>query len=205
MGPRVRGDDARWRSRWYFEFNFQTANSYSSLRAKRSNPWYRTKKEWIASAYALRRFGGLLPCEARAASGAGSSLSLLAMTSGYTSSIPRRACARAVLASSPQEKRGRRECRALAAPAASRANKKAHEHSRYGHTGLARHSPLNGFSVSFVLPGDRAFLPPSPARSSPRKLDISVGMPGPHDLTVRNATRSSAAPPASTASRTQRP
>ena len=37
------------------------------------------------------------------------------------------------------------------------------------------------------LPGDRAFLPPSPARRIKRlrKLSISVGMPGPHDFAVR--------------------
>jgi hypothetical protein len=35
---------------------------------------------WIASAFALRRFGGLQPCVACAASEEGSSLSLLAMT-----------------------------------------------------------------------------------------------------------------------------
>src|SRR5437879_13023830 len=37
---------------------------------------------WIASAFAPRRFGGLEPCEACAASEEGSSLSLLAMTGG---------------------------------------------------------------------------------------------------------------------------
>jgi hypothetical protein len=47
------------------------------------------------------------------------------------------------------------------------------------------HSLRDGFN-SFLraLPGDRALLPPSLARSS-RKLDISVGMPGPHDFAVR--------------------
>src|SRR5579863_5134903 len=40
----------------------------------------RNEQGWIASAYALMRFGELLPCEARAASVAGSSLRLLAMT-----------------------------------------------------------------------------------------------------------------------------
>ena len=34
------------------------------------------------------------------------------------------------------------------------------------------------------------------------RLDISVGMSGPHDFAVRKPARSSAAPPASTASRT---
>jgi hypothetical protein len=49
------------------------------------------------------------------------------------------------------ENRGRRECRAHDAPAASRAMKKAHEHSHHGHTGITRHSPRNGFTAYFVL------------------------------------------------------
>jgi hypothetical protein len=47
--------------------------------------------------------------------------------------------------------RGRRECRARDAPAASRAMKKAHERSHHGHTGTTRHSPRNGFTAYFVL------------------------------------------------------
>jgi hypothetical protein len=39
-------------------------------------------------------------------------------------------------------------------------------------------------TVSFVLPGDRAFLPPSPANKI-RELDASVGASGPHDFSVR--------------------
>src|ERR1700690_2166624 len=50
---------------------------------------------------------------------------------------------------------------------------------------IARHSPRNGFNGFLrALPGDRAFLPPSPAESS-RELDASVGASGPHDFTVR--------------------
>jgi hypothetical protein len=30
-------------------------------------------------------------------------------------------------------------------------NKKAHERSHHGHTGITRHSPRNGFTVSFVI------------------------------------------------------
>src|SRR6266702_3036818 len=65
----------------------------------------------------------------------------------------------------PSEIRGRRECRALDAPVASRAIKnKAHEHSRHGHTGYTRHSPRNGFNGFLrALPGDQACLTPSPA------------------------------------------
>ncbi len=38
--------------------------------------------------------------------------------------------------------------------------------SHHGHTGNTRHSPRNGFNGFLrTLPGDRAFLPPSPPRS----------------------------------------
>jgi hypothetical protein len=61
--------------------------------------------------------------------------------------------------------------------------------SHHGFSQINRHSPRNGFN-GVVLPGDRtgdrAFLPPSSARSSSRQLGISVGMPGPHDFAVRN-------------------
>src|SRR4051794_35260354 len=58
--------------------------------------------------------------------------------------------------------------------------------SHHGHTGITRHSPRNGFN-GFLrdLPGDRALLPPSPAKVVFRKLDASVGASGPHDFTVR--------------------
>src|SRR6266702_5463177 len=42
--------------------------------------------------------------------------------------------------------------------------KKAHEHSHHGHTGFTRHSPRNGFNGFLrALPGDQAYLTPSPA------------------------------------------
>ena len=50
------------------------------------------------------------------------------------------------------------------------------------------------------LLGDRAFLPPSPARSS-CELDLSIGRPGPRDFTVRDKAHSSDVPSASIASR----
>src|SRR5260221_13999571 len=52
-----------------------------------------------------------------------------------------------------------------------------------------------------ALPGDRACLPPSPAKVAFRELDTSVGGSGPHDFAVRITRRSSKAPSASTASR----
>ena len=63
-------------------------------------------------------------------------------------------------------------------------------HHRFAET--IRHSlrdGLNGFLRA--LPGDRASLSPSLARSSPRKLDISVGISEPHDFAVRKPHRSS--------------
>ena len=73
--------------------------------------------------------------------------------------------------------------------------------SHHGHTGNTRHSPRNGFNGFLrALPGDRALLPPSPAKVVFRKLDASVGASGPHDFTVRLSAARQAAPSASTAS-----
>src|SRR2546421_1431519 len=59
--------------------------------------------------------------------------------------------------------------------------------SHHRFTGAARHSPRNGFNGFLrALPGDRAYLPPSPAGDS-RKLDASVGASEPHDFAVREA------------------
>ena len=52
-----------------------------------------------------------------------------------------------------------------------------------------------------LSPVSRAFLPPSPARSSPHELDASVGASGPHDFAVRKLRPRLQAHPASTASR----
>jgi hypothetical protein len=98
--------------------------------------------------------------------------------------------------------RGRRECRAHNAPAASRVIKnKTHEHSHHGHTGITRHSPHNGFTVSFVLsPASPALLPPSSAVCL-RQLDTGVRVSGPHDFAVRRLRVRQRAAQASTASR----
>ena len=58
---------------------------------------------------------------------------------------------------------------------------------------INRHSLRNGFNGFLrALPGDHAWLPPSPARRRKRLHDLSacVGAPGPHDFAVRtNAVR----------------
>jgi len=62
--------------------------------------------------------------------------------------------------------------------------------SHHGHTGFTRHSPRNGFNGFLrALPGDRAFLSPSPARCEKhhRQLDASIGASGPRDFAVRSA------------------
>jgi hypothetical protein len=66
--------------------------------------------------------------------------------------------------------------------------KKPHElKSLQVHRKSARLSPRNGVTAYLrALPGDRALLPPSSARITPRKLDTSVGAPGPHDFAVRS-------------------
>ena len=76
--------------------------------------------------------------------------------------------------------------------------------SHHGHTGKRPAFPAQWFyGLLRALPGDRAFLPPSPAKVTFRQLDTSVGASGPHDFAVREqAVRQRAA--ASTASPAQR-
>src|SRR6266478_2106350 len=75
--------------------------------------------------------------------------------------------------------------------------------SHHGHTGNTRHSPHNGFNGFLrALPGDRAFLPPSPLRSL--LLKNLTPASGRQDHTTSPSARhapSSEAPSASTASR----
>jgi hypothetical protein len=57
------------------------------------------------------------------------------------------------------------------APAAARGVVGSTRVSHHGHTGITRHSPRNGFNSLFrALPGDRAFLPPSPPKKLARSL-----------------------------------
>ena len=98
--------------------------------------------------------------------------------------------------------RGRRECRAPGAPAASCA-KKSTRVRNHGHAGITRHSPRNGFNGFLrALPGDRALLSPS----SPRSLLLENLTPasGRQNHTTSPSAMPSAfvnAPLASTASR----
>src|SRR3984893_17739794 len=81
--------------------------------------------------------------------------------------------ARVVYEPCPSQIRGRRECRALDAPAASRVEKNTRV-SHHGHTGITRHSPRNRFNGFLrALPGDRACLSPSFAETS-TNLNASV-------------------------------
>src|ERR1700692_3568150 len=62
----------------------------------------------------------------------------------------------------------------------------AHEYSQRSHRkspGIPARNGFNGFLRA--LPGDRAFLSPSPAKTCFRKLDTSVEASGPHDFSVR--------------------
>ena len=116
--------------------------------------------------------------------------------------IPAARCARGVYELSPHENRGRREYRALDAPAASRAKKTKHTSVvTTGPPGTPGIPCAMVYGLLRALPGDRAFLSPSLAEIGFRQLDASVGASGPHDFAVRKSAPSSLAPPASTASR----
>ena len=51
----------------------------------------------------------------------------------------------------------------------------AHKHSHHGHTGYVRHSPRDGFTVSFVLFPGTGLSCPRRQRIVIRRLDVSVG------------------------------
>jgi len=92
------------------------------------------------------------------------------------------------------------------APAASRAKNKKHGELVTTVTpvslGIPRANGFNGFLRA--LPGEPGLLSPSLARSSPHRLDISVGISGPHDFAVRLTRARLVARKASTASPAQR-
>src|ERR1700692_1445458 len=102
------------------------------------------------------------------------------------------------------EIRGRRECRALDAPVASRAEKgrKHTSSSHHGHTGNTRHSPRNGFNKLLrALPGEPGLFATVASGYRFRRLDTSVGVSGPHDFAVRKTAPFVSALPTSIASR----
>jgi hypothetical protein len=66
-------------------------------------------------------------------------------------------------------------------------NKKAHKHSHHGHTGLARHSPRNGFNAYIALSPVTGLSCHRRLRGYPHRLDASVGASGPHDFAVRRS------------------
>jgi hypothetical protein len=110
----------------------------------------------------------------------------------YASAFSRRDAPEACVSFTLVENRGRRESRVPIAPAVVRTKNARVDHRA---TGSSRLSPHNGLRLIRTLPGDRAFLPPSPCglmihptrlggRISTR-LDASVGASEPHDFTVR--------------------
>jgi hypothetical protein len=100
----------------------------------------------------------------------------------------------------PQE--GSRECRALDAPAASRAKVESTRVSHHGHAGSPGIPRAMVLTAYFALsPVTGLFATVAPKKLASRELDASVGASGPHDFAVRKPALSSGAPLTSTASR----
>jgi hypothetical protein len=83
--------------------------------------------------------------------------------------------------------RGRGECRVPVAPAASCAHGELSMHTSIHSefAEIARHPHAMVYGLYRALLGDRALLPPSPAKVAFHKLDASVEASGPHDFAVR--------------------
>jgi hypothetical protein len=96
----------------------------------------------------------------------------------------------------PSQNRGRRESRVPIAPMGPVQQK---ARGTTGSTGITPAFPAQWFTAYFVLPGDRAFLPPSLRRSSPQSLAQHRGA---RTTRLRRPLepRSSVVTPASTAS-----
>src|SRR6267378_3014448 len=152
-----------------------------SLRAERSNPFFLYAARWIAS---------------RSLSSGAHSRDPLARNddkSKRTFATSRRDAPELCMNLSPLKGRGER--RMPVAPAASCALGSGRTHTSIRvHRNHPTFPHAMVLTVSFVLPGDRACLPPSPADMSClspvgptqlRKLDASVGASGPHDFAVR--------------------
>jgi hypothetical protein len=96
------------------------------------------------------------------------------------------------------QNRGRRESRMPIAPAVGRTKSARVDHRRNRIT--PAFPARMGYGLLRALPGDRAFLPPSPcgltmhrkpgwAGCISAKLDASIGAPGPHNFAVRDHLR----------------
>ena len=101
--------------------------------------------------------------------------------------------------------KGRGECRAHDAPAASCVKNKTHELVTTGPPNFARHSRTRMvLTVSSVLSPVNGLCCHRHPQARACALDASVAASGPHDFAVRSSRHSSRAQQASIASRTQR-
>jgi hypothetical protein len=202
--PRKRGEVESSRStRSNSRLNFQTATALTVIASFVGWAKARLRR---AHHFCRRCLVGTLPPSLfelrRTCRFAHPTASLLVMTTKHTSAFPRGDAPGACMNFRPMKNRGRREYRALDAPAASRAKKTKHTSVvTTGSPGTPGIPCAMVYGLLRALPGDRAFLSPSLAEIGFRQLDASVGASGPHDFAVRKSAPSSLAPPASTASR----
>ena len=86
----------------------------------------------------------------------------------------------------PLSDRGRRESRALTAPAApcATSSKDAHGFDRYSRD-IPAFPAQWLYDLLRALPGERRFLSPLPRQHGPAWIDATVAAPGPHDFAVR--------------------
>src|SRR5207237_6206512 len=104
--------------------------------------------------------------------------------SGHSFAISPRVRASFILNMPPSEIRGRRECRALDAPAASHATKKAYERSHHGHAGITRAFPAQWFTAYSVLSPVTGLFCHCRLRIATHRLGASVGASGPQGFAV---------------------
>ena len=109
------------------------------------------------------------------------------MTWRHGCSFSRHDFVRAIRIRCPSPKKGRRESRALAAPAASGQKKRHPSNSHHEFSQSHRLSPRNGLTVCFVLSPVSGVFCHRCLRDTSRKIDATVAAPGPHDFAVRRS------------------
>ena len=112
------------------------------------------------------------------------------MTVKHTFAISPRLSREFCLIVPPSENRGRRECRALDAPAASRVEKNTRV-SHHGHAGSPGIPHAMVLTVSFVLSPVIGLVCHRRQRNGFHQLDAGVEASGPHDFSVRGQAPSS--------------
>ncbi len=163
-----------------------SGNAGDPVRRDRSAQALLPLEYWVARSRLRQGYAGLLAHSADEALAKAPSRARRLWAQRHTSAFSRHDSVRAVQIHCPSASRGRRESRALAAPAAWGATKTSPPVSPPRVQPVIPAFPAQWFDGFLrALPGERRFLSPLSHQHRPARLDATVAAPGPHDFAVR--------------------